>query len=62
VPAGPRRALRLGAPLTRLEAAVALKRLFTRFPGLGTTDAPLTYRSGFVGNNVRALPVRLRDP
>lgn len=51
----------LGAPLARLEAAVALERLFTRFPGLAPAvpEEELVRHSGFVGNSVRALPVRL---
>ncbi|MFF0833369.1 MULTISPECIES: cytochrome P450 [unclassified Streptomyces] len=50
----------LGAPLARLEATVALERLFTRFPGLelAVPDAELSPHAGFVGNSVRALPVR----
>ncbi|MEU1709903.1 cytochrome P450 [Streptomyces sp. NPDC005706] len=50
----------LGAPLARLEATVALERLFTRFPGLelAVPDAELAPHAGFVGNSVRALPVR----
>ncbi|GGW41712.1 cytochrome P450 [Streptomyces lucensis JCM 4490] len=52
----------LGAPLARLEATVALERLFTRFPGLGlgVPEAGLTPHAGFVGNSVHALPVLLR--
>ncbi|MGW0121197.1 cytochrome P450 family protein [Streptomyces sp. NPDC003327] len=51
----------LGAPLARMEAAVALEALFTRFPALdlAVPEADLTRHSGFVGNSVRALPVRL---
>ncbi|MFF8475612.1 cytochrome P450 [Streptomyces sp. NPDC015414] len=50
----------LGAPLARLEATVALERLFTRFPGLelAVPEAELAPHAGFVGNSVRALPVR----
>ena len=50
----------LGAPLARLEATVALERLFTRFPGLelAVGEAELAPHAGFVGNSVRALPVR----
>ncbi|MGW5329152.1 cytochrome P450 family protein [Streptomyces sp. NPDC004014] len=50
----------LGAPLARLEATVALERLFTRFPGLelAVPEAELSPHAGFVGNSVRALPVR----
>ncbi|GAA3103251.1 cytochrome P450 family protein [Streptomyces echinatus] len=51
----------LGAPLARLEATVALERLFTRFPGLrpAVPEAELAPHAGFVGNSVRSLPVRL---
>ncbi|MDV9192962.1 cytochrome P450 [Streptomyces sp. SR27] len=51
----------LGAPLARLEATVALEALFTRFPDLdlAVPESELTRHSGFVGNSVRALPVRL---
>ncbi|WP_330302619.1 MULTISPECIES: cytochrome P450 [unclassified Streptomyces] len=50
----------LGAPLARLEATIALERLFTRFPGLelALPEAELSRHSSFVGNSVRALPVR----
>lgn len=51
----------LGAPLARLEATVALERLFTRFPSLrlAVPEADLGPHAGFVGNSVRGLPVRL---
>ncbi|MFF8864058.1 cytochrome P450 [Streptomyces sp. NPDC015139] len=51
----------LGAPLARLEATVALERLFTRFPALelAVPEAELAPHAGFVGNSVRSLPVRL---
>ncbi|POX59604.1 cytochrome P450 [Streptomyces sp. Ru62] len=51
----------LGAPLARLEATVALERLFTRFPSLrlALPEADLVPHAGFVGNSVRSLPVRL---
>ncbi|MFJ9037140.1 cytochrome P450 [Streptomyces sp. NPDC102406] len=50
----------LGAPLARLEATVALERLFARFPALepAVADAELPAHTGFVGNSVRRLPVR----
>ncbi|MGW4568788.1 cytochrome P450 family protein [Streptomyces sp. NPDC004561] len=50
----------LGAPLARLEATVALERLFTRFPALALAvpETELAPHAGFVGNSVRGLPVR----
>ncbi|MFC9701300.1 cytochrome P450 [Streptomyces sp. NPDC056943] len=50
----------LGAPLARMEAAIALEALFTRFPDLdlAVPESGLTRHAGFVGNSVRALPVR----
>ncbi|MFJ5304568.1 cytochrome P450 [Streptomyces sp. NPDC088350] len=52
----------LGAPLARMEATVALERLFARFPGLDVAvpGDELPRNSSFVGNSVRTLPVRLR--
>ncbi|MEU6281683.1 cytochrome P450 [Streptomyces sp. NPDC047028] len=52
----------LGAPLARLEATVALERLFERFPGLDLAlpEEELGRHASFVGNSVRALPVRLK--
>ncbi|MFJ9615517.1 cytochrome P450 family protein [Streptomyces noursei] len=51
----------LGAPLARLEAETALRRLFERFPKLelAVPEGELPRHSGFVGNSVDALPVRL---
>ncbi|WP_125262880.1 cytochrome P450 family protein [Streptomyces alboflavus] len=51
----------LGAPLARMEATIALERLFTRFPDLdlAAPAAELARHEGFVGNSVRELPVRL---
>ncbi|MFE7516026.1 cytochrome P450 [Streptomyces sp. NPDC057540] len=50
----------LGAPLARMEAAIALEALFTRFPDLdlAVPESELAPHAGFVGNSVRALPVR----
>ncbi|GGU39458.1 cytochrome P450 [Streptomyces lavendofoliae] len=52
----------LGAPLARLEATIALERLFTRFPDLdlAVPEERLPRVPSFVGNSVRTLPVRLR--
>jgi cytochrome P450 len=51
----------LGAPLARLEATVALERLFTRFPqlDLAVPDAELPRDVSFLGNTATALPVRI---
>ncbi|KOG57082.1 cytochrome P450 [Streptomyces griseoflavus] len=49
-----------GAPLARLEARIALRALFTRFPdlGLAVPEADLRPLPTFVGNSVAELPVR----
>ncbi|RAJ63414.1 cytochrome P450 [Streptomyces sp. Amel2xB2] len=51
----------LGAPLARMEAAIALEALFARHPGLGLAvpEGELTPLPSFVGNSTRTLPVRL---
>lgn len=51
----------LGAPLARLEAAIALPALFERFPDLSLAAEPgeLLPLESFVSNGYRALPVRL---
>ena len=51
----------LGAPLARLEATVALERLFTRFPRLdvAVAEADLPRDVSFLGNTTTALPVRI---
>ncbi|MFF5788511.1 cytochrome P450 [Streptomyces sp. NPDC012693] len=46
----------LGAPLARLEAALALPRLFARFPGLAAT-APPVYRDRWVVRGLDTFPV-----
>ncbi|MEU6270971.1 cytochrome P450 [Streptomyces populi] len=50
----------LGAPLARMEATIALERLFTRFPDLdlAVSEAELVQQTSFVGNSVQVLPVR----
>ncbi|MFB7213607.1 cytochrome P450 [Streptomyces sp. NPDC056255] len=52
----------LGAPLARMEAAIALEQLFGRFPELelAVPEAELPRHPGFVGNSTGRLPVRLR--
>ncbi|MEU6119077.1 cytochrome P450 [Streptomyces sp. NPDC047117] len=51
----------LGAPLARLEAAVALPALFARFPGLrlGTEPERIQWHESVVSRGPAAVPVRL---
>lgn len=51
----------LGAPLARLEAAIALPALFARFPSLALAERPDDLRPlpSFITNGHRTLPVRL---
>ncbi|MEU5974034.1 cytochrome P450 [Streptomyces sp. NPDC047315] len=51
----------LGAPLARLEATVALERLFGRLPKLelAVPDERVRRRTGFIGNSVDELLVRV---
>jgi cytochrome P450 len=51
----------LGAPLARMEAAIALPALFARFPGLSLAASPdeLEPVRSFISNGHRRLPVRL---
>ncbi|MFC8509532.1 cytochrome P450 [Streptomyces sp. NPDC057411] len=51
----------VGAPLARLQATIALERLFTRYPDLdlAVPEADLPHQRSFIGNSVRTLPVRL---
>ncbi|MGR6975146.1 cytochrome P450 [Streptomyces cynarae] len=46
----------LGAPLARLEAQIALPRLFTRFPRLAVTEPPV-YRDRWVVRGLDTFPV-----
>lgn len=48
----------LGAPLARAEAEIALNRLFTRFPNLALTGAPIERNLSAAFNGVQALWVR----
>lgn len=52
----------IGAPLARAEAAIALRALFTRFPGLNAAvaDRELVPLSSFAMNGLRSLPVHLQ--
>ncbi|MEU8763550.1 cytochrome P450 [Streptomyces sp. NPDC048659] len=54
----------MGAPLARLEATIALERLFTRFPDLdlAVPDTELPRQRSFIGNSVESLPVRPGRP
>ncbi|GDY46067.1 cytochrome P450 family protein [Streptomyces antimycoticus] len=51
----------VGAPLGRLEAAIALPALFDRFPGLtlASGQEPLEPVESFISNGHRTLPARL---
>ena len=49
----------LGAPLARLEAEVALRELYARFPGLEVAGETTPIAS-FVSNSVQQLPVALK--
>lgn len=51
----------VGAPLGRLEAAIALPALFDRFPGLtlASEKEPLEPVESFISNGHRTLPARL---
>jgi cytochrome P450 len=51
----------LGAPLARLEAAVALRMLYAAHPrlALAVPEEQLPPLPGFIGNSVAELPVRL---
>lgn len=53
-----------GAPLSRLEAAVALPALFARFPALAPAvpDEELTRRPNVTQNDLTELPVLLHGP
>ncbi|MGW4684049.1 cytochrome P450 family protein [Streptomyces sp. NPDC004244] len=54
----------VGAPLARLEAVIALERLFTRFPDLdlAVPEPELPRQRSFIGNSVETLPVRPNGP
>ncbi|WP_308345410.1 cytochrome P450 [Streptomyces sp. ISL-94] len=51
----------MGAPLARLEATIALERLFARYPDLdlAVPEAEIPHQRSFISNNVQSLPVRL---
>ncbi len=51
----------LGAPLARLEAQIALRRLIERFPGIErASKEPLAWRDSLILRGLESLPVRLR--
>lgn len=54
----------MGAPLARLEATIALERLFARFPALdlAVPEAEIPHARSFIGNSVVTLPVRPGPP
>ncbi|UMP04583.1 cytochrome P450 [Amycolatopsis sp. EV170708-02-1] len=54
----------IGAPLARLEAAIALPALFERFPDMTLATAPeeLRHLDSFISNGHRVLPVLLKGP
>ncbi|WP_414938321.1 cytochrome P450 family protein [Amycolatopsis sp. cmx-11-51] len=54
----------LGAPLARLEAAIALPALFDRFPDMTPATSPdgLRHLDSFISNGHRTLPVLLHGP
>ncbi|MFJ2202825.1 cytochrome P450 [Streptomyces violaceusniger] len=51
----------LGAPLARMEADIALRALFTRFPetALAAPDTKIPPQASFIANDYRELPVVL---
>mgnify|MGYP003551327656 CR=1 FL=1 len=49
----------LGAPLARLEAAIALPRLHARYPQMQLADRPLTWTDGLGLRAPESLPVHL---
>jgi cytochrome P450 len=53
----------LGAPLARLEARIALSRLFQRFPNMTLTVDPdeVPYTPSFLVNGPLSVPVKLRQ-
>ncbi|MFC3454308.1 cytochrome P450 family protein [Amycolatopsis speibonae] len=54
----------LGAPLARMEAAIALPALFERFPDMTLATSPDALRplDSFISNGHRVLPVLLHGP
>ncbi|MFF8617924.1 cytochrome P450 [Streptomyces sp. NPDC015350] len=54
----------LGAPLARMEAAIALEALLTAYPGLCLAAAPesLVPVPSLISNSVQSLPARLNRP
>jgi len=54
----------LGAPLARLEATIAVRELFVRYPDLELATAPedLTPIASLFSNSIQTLPVHLAPP
>ncbi|MQA13843.1 MAG: cytochrome P450 [Pseudonocardiaceae bacterium] len=51
----------LGAPLARLEAAIAIPRALQRLPGLGLTAEPLHWHAVLLSRGLLSLPVQFDD-
>ncbi|HUR75271.1 MAG TPA: cytochrome P450, partial [Sporichthya sp.] len=49
----------LGAPLARLEVAVAIPRALQRLPGLRPVDAELAWQSALLSRSLRSFPVEV---
>jgi cytochrome P450 len=52
----------LGAQLVRLEARVALPRLFQRYPDMTLASAPPEWLDSMIARGLRSLPVRIATP
>jgi cytochrome P450 len=52
----------LGAPLARLEGAVAIPAVLDRLPGLALGDRPPTWASTVIGRGMLSFPVRVGAP
>ncbi|KUO09644.1 cytochrome P450 family protein [Streptomyces sp. DSM 15324] len=50
----------IGAPLARMEASIALRTLFERFPELSAADGKLEQVPSFIAFGWQEIPVRLR--
>ncbi|GAA4658728.1 cytochrome P450 [Amycolatopsis dongchuanensis] len=52
----------LGAPLARLEASIAIPRVFERLPGLSLTEEPLHWSPVLLTRGMERFPVRFDAP